>query len=108
MTIERRVPLWEFENLFVLSGDTAGAWNDVSKKFTRLKQGGLDIVRQTAAVEQVLVYRDLAKAESGEGQRQTGALRSAAAIAARDILEEARSFLTFCTAWMGQESLAIA
>ena len=30
--------LWEFENIFVLSGQTAGAWGDLSSEFARLKQ----------------------------------------------------------------------
>jgi sulfite reductase (ferredoxin) len=29
--------LWEFENIFVLSGQTAGAWNDLRAEFDRLK-----------------------------------------------------------------------
>jgi sulfite reductase (ferredoxin) len=33
--------LWEFENLFVLSGQTQGAWEGVSSKFEALKKNGL-------------------------------------------------------------------
>jgi sulfite reductase (ferredoxin) len=33
--------LWEFENLFVLSGQTGGTWLEVSSKFAALKQDGL-------------------------------------------------------------------
>ena len=29
--------LWEFENLFVLSGQTEGEWQDVSLRFSELK-----------------------------------------------------------------------
>ena len=29
--------LWEFENLFVLSGETEGEWQDISVRFDRLK-----------------------------------------------------------------------
>jgi sulfite reductase (ferredoxin) len=32
--------LWEFENLFVLSGQTQGAWEEVSSRFEALKQQG--------------------------------------------------------------------
>ena len=32
--------LWEFENLFVLSGETSGLWRDVSSKFDGLKARG--------------------------------------------------------------------
>ena len=35
--------LWEFENLFVLSGQTQGAWQEVSSKFEALKQDGLSV-----------------------------------------------------------------
>ncbi len=34
--------LWEFENLFVLSGETQGRWAEVSSHFTELKSRGVD------------------------------------------------------------------
>jgi sulfite reductase beta subunit-like hemoprotein/uncharacterized protein (UPF0332 family) len=37
--------LWEFENLFVLSGETAGAWNEVSAKFEWLRARSRDVVQ---------------------------------------------------------------
>jgi sulfite reductase (ferredoxin) len=59
--------LWEFENLFVLSGQTQGAWDDISSKFATLKAN----VRQT---EVCRTPED----------------------AARAILAEARNFVTYC------------
>jgi sulfite reductase (ferredoxin) len=43
--------LWEFENLFVLSGETEGAWQEVSSSFERLKNQGSseDGARSTVA-----------------------------------------------------------
>jgi len=35
--------LWEFENLFVLSGQTQGAWQEVSSKFAALRADGLSV-----------------------------------------------------------------
>jgi sulfite reductase (ferredoxin) len=34
--------LWEFENLFVLSGQTEGAWENLSSRFEQLKSGAAD------------------------------------------------------------------
>ena len=30
--------LWEFENIFVLSGQTGGSWSELSGEFARLKR----------------------------------------------------------------------
>jgi sulfite reductase (ferredoxin) len=77
--------LWEFENLFVLSGQTQGAWEDVSSKFATLK----------AEVRQTSVCRELAESESEETRRQTEVCRTPEE-AARAILAEARSFVGYC------------
>lgn len=53
--------LWEFENLFVLSGDTQGEWEEISSRFGQMKKNN---------------------------PNETGA---------RTILEEARSFVGYCT-----------
>jgi hypothetical protein len=82
--------LWEFENLFVLSGQTQGAWEGVSSKFATLKEDGLEGVRQTS------VCRDLAGKEPNESLRQTEVCRTANEEAARTILDEARSFISYC------------
>jgi hypothetical protein len=44
--------LWEFENLFVLSGQTGGSWNDLSATFERLKSDTADEITARAALEQ--------------------------------------------------------
>jgi dissimilatory sulfite reductase (desulfoviridin) alpha/beta subunit len=43
--------LWEFENLFVLSGQTGGSWNDLSSTFENLKAGKAEEVAAQAALE---------------------------------------------------------
>jgi sulfite reductase beta subunit-like hemoprotein len=43
--------LWEFENLFVLSGQTGGSWNDLWNTFENLKSGGADEASAQAALE---------------------------------------------------------
>jgi sulfite reductase (ferredoxin) len=43
--------LWEFENLFVLSGQTGGSWSDLSASFESLKSGAADEVAAQAALE---------------------------------------------------------
>ncbi len=68
--------LWEFENLFVLSDETGGAWEEVSSLFEDL----LSNVRRS------LDARDLAEE------------------AARTLLEEARRFVAYCAAPIGRAS----
>jgi sulfite reductase (ferredoxin) len=82
--------LWEFENLFVLSGQTEGAWEGISSKFARLKEGGLKDVQQTSACP------DLAWKEPNETLRQTEVCRTPNEEAARSILDLARSFVSYC------------
>jgi sulfite reductase (ferredoxin) len=43
--------LWEFENLFVLSGQTGGSWNDLSATFEKLKSEVADEATAQAALE---------------------------------------------------------
>ena len=82
--------LWEFENLFVLSGQTRGAWQEVSSRFEALRQDALEDVRQTS------VCRDSAGRESDETRRQTSVCRTPNEVRARMILDEARSFVSYC------------
>jgi sulfite reductase (ferredoxin) len=82
--------LWEFENLFVLSGQTQGAWERVSSKFATLKEDGLEDLRQTS------VCGDLAGKEPNETLRQTEVCRTRNEEAARAILDEAQSFVSYC------------
>lgn len=42
--------LWEFENLFVLSGQTKGSWNDLFATFERLKaEAGTELANETTS-----------------------------------------------------------
>jgi sulfite reductase (ferredoxin) len=43
--------LWEFENLFVLSGQTGGSWKDLSATIESLKTGDADEASAQAALE---------------------------------------------------------
>jgi sulfite reductase (ferredoxin) len=76
--------LWEFENLFVLSGQTKGAWEGISSRFQELKNNALENVRQTSVAG------------------------PAAEAAARRILEEARSFARYCAPATLEEEVAVA
>ncbi len=82
--------LWEFENLFVLSGQTQGAWEGISSKFATLKEDGLEDVRQTS------VCRDSAETKPNEPRRQTEVCRTPNEKAVQAILDEARSFVSYC------------
>jgi sulfite reductase (ferredoxin) len=85
--------LWEFENLFVLSGETGGEWEAVSTGFENL----LSNVRRT------LVCRDSAEKVPDGDQRQTEVYRTLEE-AAREILEEARRFVDYCALPIGREA----
>jgi sulfite reductase beta subunit-like hemoprotein len=74
--------LWEFENLFVLSGQTQGAWEDVSSKLATLKEDGLKI--------------------------PSGVLQTPGDVRAQAILNEARSFVSYCAEGMFAEAGAAA
>src|SRR5262249_29183173 len=43
--------LWEFENLFVLSGKTGGSWTNLSSNFESLKAGLADEATAQSAIE---------------------------------------------------------
>jgi len=74
--------LWEFENLFVLSGQTQGAWEGVSSKFATLKEDGLET--------------------------QTDVLKTPGEVRAQAILDEARSFVSYCAQEMFSKAGAAA
>jgi sulfite reductase (ferredoxin) len=71
--------LWEFENLFVLSGETGDAWEGIASRFEQLKND----VRQTE------VYRTPDDA-------------------ARKLLDEARRFVSYCAVPLSQKAGATA
>ena len=68
--------LWEFENLFVLSGDTGGSWEGISSLFEDLRSS----------------------------VRQPSELNRTPDEAARKILDEARRFVSYCAVSIGQQS----
>jgi sulfite reductase (ferredoxin) len=75
--------LWEFENLFVLSGQTGGDWEELSSLFEELKNGvhcGIGPVAQIAPIP----------SRTPED-------------AAREIIEQARRFVNYCAEPIGQE-----
>ena len=74
--------LWEFENLFVLSGETAGLWKGISSSFDSLKEKVLARVRQPDG-------EDLANET-------------------QEILSEARRFLTYCEPMLMAEAVSVA
>jgi sulfite reductase beta subunit-like hemoprotein/uncharacterized protein (UPF0332 family) len=74
--------LWEFENLFVLSGETGGLWKDISSNFDSLKARALEIVRRP---------------EAEDGAKAT-----------QEILSQARSFLNYCEPLLIAEAVSAA
>jgi sulfite reductase (ferredoxin) len=76
--------LWEFENLFVLSGETGSEWEEVSSLFEDLKNdagGGMGPIDQIGPIPP----------RTPED-------------AAREILEQAGRFVTYCAEPIGHES----
>ena len=74
--------LWEFENLFVLSGETGGLWKDISANFDSLKAKALGSIRRPEA-------DDLANPT-------------------QEILSHARSFLNYCEPLLIAEAVSAA
>ncbi len=93
--------LWEFENLFVLTGETNGEWERVSSRFEALKDEALENVRCASAC------RNDGIGAPGETKRQAEAYRIPE-VAARTILDVARSFVSYCAQTQVQEAVAFA
>ncbi|HEX6716733.1 MAG TPA: nitrite/sulfite reductase [Pyrinomonadaceae bacterium] len=74
--------LWEFENLFVLSGETGGLWQDISANFDSLKARALEMARR------------------GEVEDRANATQ--------EILAQARSFLNYCEPLLIAEAMSVA
>ena len=82
--------LWEYENLFVLSGLTQGTWVGISARFAQLKKEGLS----GSAVRQTSVSRIATAAAADEPERQTEVCRTAEA-SARRLIDEVRIFIAY-------------
>ena len=94
--------LWEFENLFVLSGQTQGAWPGISSRFAELKKNGLESVR-LENVRQTSVCRDPVKGDPDADQRQTEVGRTPDE-GPQKILNEARNFVSYCRRRLTEEA----
>ena len=84
--------LWEFENLFVLSGETGGIWEGISSRFEELKS----CVRPTSGGP--------GRAEVHDGNQRQPEVYGTPDDAAREILEEARKFVNYCALPLSRES----
>ena len=91
--------IWEFENLFVLSGQTGGDWEEVSALFEDLKNN----VRHTLVCRDLGEEASIREEASFGNQRQTEVYRTPDE-AARELLEQARRFVNYCAAPIAQES----
>jgi sulfite reductase (ferredoxin) len=89
--------LWEFENLFVLSGLTRGDWEGISARFEDLKFSCLDKVNQS------LVDRETAGGDFN-GERPQTEVHLLLEAAARRILDEARNFVSYCAQFKKKET----
>ena len=90
--------LWEFENLFVLSGETGAVWEGISSRFERL----LNEVRQASRVRQTSADGNGTSSDTG-GQAQNNNYDSADE-AARRIVDETRKFVSYCAIPVGHQA----
>ena len=61
--------LWEFENIFVLSGETDSAWTDVSACFERLKQQQASEVAAQEILDKTRAFLEFCATFSGENEK---------------------------------------
>jgi len=80
--------LWEFENLFVLSGQTQGAWEGVSSKFATLRRM---VSKMSDKLQFVVTWRRMSLTKPNDKLKFVDTERSSTAI-----LDEARSFVSYC------------
>ncbi len=71
--------LWEFENLFVLSGQTNGAWSDLTKDFARLAAAAPGEASARAILERAREFTEFCKTFWAEPVRFSAAASAAAA-----------------------------
>jgi sulfite reductase (ferredoxin) len=81
--------LWEFENLFVLSGETQGRWQDVSSRFERLKESVADEAAARSFLADAREFVEYCAATSliqkaaGVGSDGSGAQKGVSSLASR-------------------------
>jgi sulfite reductase (ferredoxin) len=80
--------LWEFENLYVLSGQTQGEWGNLSDRFERLKDDGLSEVFKRPDRNHTF-----AGLPNGDDRGET---------VAKQILDQARRFVAYCLRFVDQ------
>jgi sulfite reductase (ferredoxin) len=89
--------LWEFENLFVLSGQTRGDWEGISSRFEELKVASFESTRQAS------VDRETAGADLDGEQRHVEVQRTPEEVI-REMLIEARKFVGYCAPFEKKET----
>jgi sulfite reductase (ferredoxin) len=80
--------LWEFENLYVLSGQTAGEWENLCDHFAKLKEDGVAKICEPSEGDSV----STACAPNSESFE----------LASKKILDEARKFVGYCVSFQYQ------
>jgi hypothetical protein len=58
--------LWEFENIFVLAGETAGAWSNLLSEFDVLKRGAADEAGAREILDRARTFVEYCGGFSGE------------------------------------------
>ncbi|MBM2812962.1 MAG: hypothetical protein HW416_3721, partial [Chloroflexi bacterium] len=58
--------LWEFENIFVLSGQTNGAWTDLTAEFKQLKSAEPGEATSRAILDRVRAFGEYCATFSAE------------------------------------------
>ena len=86
--------LWEFENLFVLSGQTNGAWADLGAEFASLAAAAPGENTARALLERARAFSEFCKTFRAELDRVQRRLRTRAASAAADLKPQAAGAVT--------------
>lgn len=58
--------LWEFENLFVLSGETNGGWTQIGERFGRLRRDGASEAGARTAIDEARAFLEYCAARGRE------------------------------------------
>jgi hypothetical protein len=71
--------LWEFENIFVLSGQTNGAWPDLRSEFDRMKRADPDETTARAILDRARAFGEYCSTFSADPIKFTATAAEAAA-----------------------------